>query len=73
MQIYGLSKMNIRYPFLLIAFAMLAGCGYQLRGSGDLPGYLANPYVADQAGDWPFRRALARAALRGLVLHPAPR
>lgn len=61
MHFSGRFKMNIRYLVLLLAFSLLAACGYQLRGSADLPAYLSQPYVADQAGDWPFRRALARA------------
>lgn len=51
----------MRIVLVMFFLSSLTSCGYQLRGDGALPPYLQQAYVADQADDWAFRRALARA------------
>lgn len=55
--------MSAMRPLVLVGVLVvgLAGCGYHLRGDAPLPGYLLTAYVADQADNWPMRRALMRA------------
>lgn len=54
-------------------FAVLAGCGFQLRGDVELPAAMAKTYIDYRASDADLRRSLARAlSLSGATVVTSP-
>jgi LPS-assembly lipoprotein len=55
-------------PLALLSLGLLAGCGFQLRGAGQMPAVLERPYVEAADRYTPFHAAL----LEGLALAGTP-
>lgn len=55
-------------PLALLSLGVMAGCGFQLRGAGQMPAVLERPYVDAADRYTPFHAAL----LEGLALAGTP-